>query len=305
MDWPCYEDRYTRPGRWLARLGRGVRWHLKGLIGLPRVVLVETRWRLGDEVMALPVFESIWERYPRDRIHVLTNYPELYENFPFVDAVNAEASPDRYVLLRGVSRFVFRPQAYAAKAGVKAPVLRPHLFHQDWETPLLDELPAGNGPLIAVAPGASWASKRWERDRWQALCRRLQEGGARVFELGQGDDSIGTMPTFMNRTGVREAACLLKAADALVCCDSGLMHVGLATATPTVALFGPTDPGILVRNEPLFFPLRSTLACSGRWNDPAQALEPGECCGERNCCLDTITVEDVLKEVERIVTVKT
>lgn len=305
MEWPSYEDRYSRAGRYLARVMRVLRWWAKGMIGLRRVVLVETRWRLGDEVMAMPVFESIWEKYPRDSIQVLTNYPELYENFPFVDAVYQEdARVDRYVLLRGVSRFAFRLQAYADKAKAPLPTLRPHLYFEDWQSDLLAALPRGEGPLIAVAPGASWQTKRWDRARWRALCRRLEGAGARVFELGHGDTSIGTVPTFMNRTNVREAACLLKAADVLVCCDSGLMHLALAAATPSVALFGPTDPAILIREEPLFYPIRSTLACSGCWNDPACDMAPGACCGARDCCLDTITVEEVLHQIERIVTLR-
>jgi heptosyltransferase II len=45
-------------------------------------------------------------------------------------------------------------------------------------------------------------------------------------------------------TDLRNAILALKAADVAVSNDSGLMHVAAALGTPTVALFGPTDPRI-------------------------------------------------------------
>ena len=43
-------------------------------------------------------------------------------------------------------------------------------------------------------------------------------------------------------TTLRELACLYELADIVVSTDSGPMHLSAAVGTPTVALFGPTDP---------------------------------------------------------------
>lgn len=258
--------------------------------------------------MALPVVAALKDRYPKDRLLVLTAYPELFVDL--LDEVDIVADDtvcawiDRYVLIRGASRFRFRPEFYAKTAGLTSPLKRPRLAFKNWETALLSEVPAGDGPLIAVAPGASWRTKRWELERWRALSVQLTSRGARLMELGQTDEPIGLDVSLMDRTTVRDAACLLRTADLLICCDSGLMHLALAVETPVVALFGPTDPEILIRDEPLFHPIRSTLACSGRWNDPGCAMEPGECCGERACCLDTIEVQDVMRQIEQLVTLR-
>jgi len=249
----------------------------------------------------MPIFEALRAIHVAENLHVLTNYPELYEGHPFVDAVNVvPKSVDRYVLLRGAPRDVFRIAHYAQCARVEAPVWRPHLFFDDWRKH--PPLPEGEGPLVAVSAGASWTTKQWPIERWRALCTQLEAGGCRVVELGKDDEPIGVPNSLMGRTDVRQAACVLHHADLFVGCDSGLMHLALAAATPAVALFGPTDPDILIRDEPNFYPIRSGQSCSGHWNRPGGDPKPGVCPEGHACCLDDITVDDVLARIqERIV----
>jgi ADP-heptose:LPS heptosyltransferase len=45
------------------------------------------------------------------------------------------------------------------------------------------------------------------------------------------------------KTSLKELCFLFKKVDLMVTCDSGPMHIAAAMGTPTVALFGPTDPG--------------------------------------------------------------
>lgn len=289
-----YEEEFPPLARRYRRIGRAARWCGKSLAGVSRTILVELRWRLGDEIMALPVFESLRAKYPTDRIVVLSNYPDLFENHPFVDAVNGPpAHPDKYLLLRGAPRKTWRLEHYCRRARVDLPVSRPHLYYADWNAPSLCLLPAGRGPLIAVAAGASWSTKRWQMEKWRALCARILAHGGRVVELGQADEPIGAGVSLMNQTSIREAACVLHCADALVCCDSGLMHLALAANTPVVALFGPTDPDILIRHEPHFHPIRSRKECRAYWNRADKEPEPGVCPWHHACCLDDITEEEV------------
>ncbi len=294
-----YEDQFSRAGRRLARLVRPLRWRLKSAVGKRRVILVELRWRLGDEIMALPIFEALRDRYPGARVAVWTNYPALFEGNPCVDSVNEEGvRPDRYILLRGAPRTVCRVAHYAYVAGVPAPKSRPALHLETWKPPARFALAEGEGPVVAVAAGASWASKRWPLERWRALCGALEGRGVRLVELGMGHDAIGAGLCLVDKTSVREAACVLRGADLLVCCDSGLMHLALAAGAPVVALFGPTDPAILVRGHPDFCALRSSQSCSGFWNRARDVGAPGVCPENHACCLETITVADVLGAVD-------
>ena len=269
-----------------------ISWRVKGFLGVRRQVLVTVRWRLGDEIMELPIYEALRGQFPECRIGVLCNYPDLLIDSPFVDAVNDPSwRADRWIDLRSGPRDVYRIEHYAKCAGVPTPVARPTLYYRDWTTPLLEGLPS---PFVAVSSGASWTTKRWSVEHWRALCRGIESMGYGVVELGRGDERIGVGVSLMDKTTVREAACVLHAARLFVCCDSGLMHLALAARTNTVALFGPTEPGILARDEPRLMPVRSNAPCLGCWNTRREALEPGVCPLDRAVCLEGISSDRVL-----------
>ena len=113
-------------------------------------------------------------------------------------------------------------------------------------------LPAApNQPLLAVAPGARWATKRWPVDRFAAAAQELaREKQAAVVILGSPDEAklartladrldvpvingAGTLSLMHN-------AALLNRCRLLISNDSGLMHMATALQVPVVAIFGPT-----------------------------------------------------------------
>jgi ADP-heptose:LPS heptosyltransferase len=280
------------------RVWRGVSWGLKSLRGKPRTLLVELRWRLGDEIMALPVIDALSAAYPGDRLYVLTNYPDLFEGRNHMAGLNTiPASVDWYLLLRGAARNEYRGAVYARKAGLPLPDARPRLMYENWATTVLDAARDRSRPLIAVAPETTWRTKQWPREHWEALCRVLRARGAKVVELGQHGLDLPVDYALAGKTSVREAACVLHEALVLVSCDNGLMHLARAAGTPVVALFGPTDPDILLRPHPDFVPLRSGLACHGYWNRLNPAPDPERCPLDHECCLSSITVDTVFESV--------
>lgn len=299
MAYLTYEERFGPIQRRALRVYRAFRWRVKRVLGLRRVILVELRWRLGDEIMAIPIYEALRTRHRNSFIAVLCNHPDLLEGNPFIDAVNVDCAPtDRYVLLRSGPRDVYRLEHYARCAGVPAPVARPRLYYSDWTVPQLDRVPSGKGPLVAVGPGASWPTKRWPLDRWRELCHVLEQLGCCIVELGQGDDErIGVGTSLLGETTVREAACVLHAADLMVCCDSGLMHLALAAGTRVVALFGPTEPTILIRDEPKLVVVKTPRDCQGCWNLSENIQEPWVCPQGHPTCMAPITVGRVLAPV--------
>lgn len=302
---PTYDDQWGPVSRRVRRASRYCRYLAKSSLGLGPRVLVEMKWRLGDEIMALPIYEAIKARYPAAHLEVLCNYPELLEGNPFVNAVNPSGpSPDLYYLLRGVHRNVYRLEHYARQADVPLPHARPRLYYPNWNSPLLNDLPPGDGPLVAIAPGASWETKRWPADRWRNLNAGLSERDCRVITLGAEGEFVGTGVDFTGRTSVRDAAVLLHHADLVVSNDSGLMHLGLAAGTPVVALFGATDPGILIRDEPALRSLTNGRDCEGCWNGAMTMKEPGVCPLGVSVCLDPITVGRVLEQVDTVLSAR-
>jgi lipopolysaccharide heptosyltransferase I len=117
---------------------------------------------------------------------------------------------------------------------------------------------AGIGAHDAVAlvnPGAGRADKRWPRERFGELARRLgAEAGARVVVVwGPGEehdaDAIAADggATRAPSTTLREMAALARRARLMIAADTGPLHIAAALGTPCVGLFGPTSG---LRNGP-------------------------------------------------------
>lgn len=106
------------------------------------------------------------------------------------------------------------------------------------------------GPIIALAPGAAHATKRWPVEHWRELAARLlgQDfsivivGGAEDAALGESLAEVarGRMVSAAGHFGLQGTGALLRRVAALVSGDTGVMHMSAAVGTPVVALFGPT-----------------------------------------------------------------
>jgi lipopolysaccharide heptosyltransferase II len=104
--------------------------------------------------------------------------------------------------------------------------------------------------LIAVAPGAAHATKRWPLQHWQALVRQnvadgfavVVVGGPHDAALGQAlaADARGRVASAAGAFGLQATGALLHRARALVSGDTGVMHMATGVGTPVLALFGPT-----------------------------------------------------------------
>jgi lipopolysaccharide heptosyltransferase II len=104
-----------------------------------------------------------------------------------------------------------------------------------------------------MLPGARWPSKCWPANRFGHIAAMLgRERALPSIVLGAPADtplaeqivnqSAGHAHDLTGRTGLRTLAAVLSLASAVVCCDSGPMHLAAALDRPTVAVFGPTDP---------------------------------------------------------------
>ena len=110
---------------------------------------------------------------------------------------------------------------------------------------------------IVLSPGGGWRSKCWPAGRFGALCRKLRESleVRCVVNAGPGDDDLaaalvnasGDAAPFVYHGNLGELMALLRGANCVVAGDTGPLHLAAALGTPTVALFGPTDPA---RNGP-------------------------------------------------------
>ena len=155
-------------------------------------------------------------------------------------------------------------------------------------------------------PGAIMDSKRWPPERFGQVAEALlaRHGGSVALVGGAGDREAvsGTRATMRGEAIVMcgeldldALAALCRRATLYIGNNSGTSHLAEACGTPTVTIFGPTDPAQYGPLDGVGEAVWNPVACapSVERGDLTRARE-----GER--CIDTIAVEQVLLAAERV-----
>jgi len=149
--------------------------------------------------------------------------------------------------------------------------------------------------FTAIAPGATWGTKRWP---YYPVLATALEGP--VVVIGGSDDAAlaaeiaaaapGRAWSAAGALSLRESAALLARARVLVTNDSAPLHLATAVSTPLVALFGPTVPeqGFGPRGTRSLALGHAGLACR-----PCSAHGPQVCPLGHHRCMRELPVETV------------
>lgn len=185
---------------------------------------------------------------------------------------------------------------------------RPELFPGAEDRAAVDQLLAeagwdGSTPLLAMAPGSKWETKRWPY--FPELAQRLARWGS-IVVLGDGADRpladavrkrCGHAVDATSRLSPLASAELLARCRVLVSNDSLPQHLASAMGTPTVTIFGPTAP------ELGFGPLAPGSRALGH---RALSCRPCHHHGPRRCplghwrCMRELEPDEVLAAVEQV-----
>jgi len=191
----------------------------------------------------------------------------------------------------------------------------------------VDTLPGLDGPrpLAVLHTFPKYNYKMWHRDGWIGIARWLAARGFRLALTGSGDaeevayvDALArAMPAgTVNASGkltFAGSACLVSRARIYIGPDTAMTHAAAALGTPTVALYGPTNPvkwGPWPRGHPP--DANPWRRCgSQRVGNVILLQGPGACVPchlsgcERNIrsgsdCLDQLAVQQVIGAVEQL-----
>jgi heptosyltransferase II len=161
-------------------------------------------------------------------------------------------------------------------------------------------LDGDNRPVVALAPGAVGPSKRWPKDCYAAVARKLLAEGFAVWILGgPGEKDLAaqivgdTEARDLTGTDLRDAILALAGAAAAISNDSGLLHVAAALGTPSIGIFGPTSPW---HWAPLN-PLAATIETANTL--PCRPCHKPVCRLGHHRCMTEIPPEQVLAAVQR------
>jgi len=161
-------------------------------------------------------------------------------------------------------------------------------------------LQIGDRGFALINPGAAWPNKRWPPERFGEIASFLSDAtGVLPFVLwGPGEESLAQsvvaessgVARLAPPTTIADLVALSRAAALVVSGDTGPLHIATAVGTPTVGLFGPTDP-----------------ARNGPWSDADVSVSVHDRCGchyDRRChearwCLAEVTTPEICAAIQR------
>ncbi|MCX7591088.1 MAG: glycosyltransferase family 9 protein [Kiritimatiellae bacterium] len=166
-------------------------------------------------------------------------------------------------------------------------------------------------PFVAIHAGGRSFHKRWEDVRFVVLAGQLTTSmGQGIVLVGDEQDrgrseSIAAalrmagdpVVSLAGRLALPEVATVLHSARLFVGPDSGLAHLAVALGTPTVVLFGPSDPLKWGFHEGRHAIVRANLPCAPcfifGYHRPCRTVD----------CMKQITVEDVMQACSKILAI--
>ena len=147
-------------------------------------------------------------------------------------------------------------EAVGLGTGDRGTLVVPSPAEQAEAARILGNLGFGPGTWV-LHPGAGKAQNLWPAERFAAVAQRAAAAGRQVLVLHGPADApalaamLAVLPAELAGKvapappcPVGVAAALLAGADRFLCNDTGIMHVAGALRVPTLALFGPTEPGL-------------------------------------------------------------
>jgi ADP-heptose:LPS heptosyltransferase len=231
-----------------------------------------------------------------DSTHALLGAPTIVHswtgsNVPgFADRLRAMTGATVHLhRFRGMQPGEHAIDYYARCTGITPTATRPWIAEADyaWAQNWIARH-AQDRRLLLVHPGSGSPRKNWEG--FHELIGTLQPDWRPVIVLGaaeleRGGSEWGNVPRIENES-LRRLAALLSRADAYVGNDSGVRHLSAAVGTPTLALFGPSDP--------------ATWAPRGSMVRVLAAPETCARCGPDRFCTHRLSVDRVREAVVRL-----
>jgi heptosyltransferase-2 len=163
-------------------------------------------------------------------------------------------------------------------------------------------------PLVGVAAGSVWKTKRWLETRYVELVAKLAHNGSIVILVGGQEDAPlceaikaqAESPQVLiaaGRMSLLQSAELIRRCELLVTNDSAPMHLAVAMRTPVVAIFGSTVPefGFAPYGERDVVIQTNGLSCR-----PCSIHGSQRCPIKTFVCMENISTAAVLERVEEL-----
>lgn len=160
-------------------------------------------------------------------------------------------------------------------------------------------------PIVGIAPGSVWKTKRWKASGYIELADKLLKQGNSVVLLGLRNEINDDIRNFdkllsinklnlLSKLTLSETAASVSVIDLLITNDSAPIHIAVATRTPVISIFGPTVPefGFAPRKED-----GKVISVQNLWCQPCASHGSNECPIHTHECMESISVNMILEQV--------
>jgi hypothetical protein len=296
------------PRRWMRLLVQALRRCIKRGLGRPLRIHIENRWRMGDEILALPLYTLLRRRFPDADISVSVNFPELVHaagDDVRVDNACGEFDADRFIFLKDDARDIPRLQNLCRIARVPYAALEPAIRMRT--SPLLAK-PVSSCLRIGYTCGAGWVCKSWSTGFLRQLASALSRESRAVefVEFGKQCPGASVGQDLRDKLTLEQTAAAIATCGLFIGPDTGLVHLALALGVPAIGLYGPVRPDKAFGPRAQLHAVTAPAACAGCWTD-ARMTQPGVCplsirsdAPEEYPCMRSITPELVLARLREL-----
>lgn len=155
----------------------------------------------------------------------------------------------RYFVSKDQHAVIRLRQLLAMTLGYKVPVSQPNYgLTTHWNSLSTSSIES----YVMFVHGTSCVSKCWPEEKWIALGQLINQAGYKILlpwgseEERQRAERIAAplaSAQVLEKMTLTEIKSCLVLAQGVVAVDTGLAHLAAAIGTPTITLYGPTDPG--------------------------------------------------------------
>jgi len=202
------------------------------------------------------------------------------------------------------SEYLYLAETLGLPVGDFAMAIHPGPADTRFADELIELEGLGNGYAV-ICPFTTRPQKHWFEACWAALAGRIQgELGLTVVMLGGPADRVAAarirasahagdaLIDQVGHTSLLQAAAMIKRSDLVVAVDTGLGHMGIAFARPSLLLFGSTCP------------YRDTTRSNARvlyHPMPCSPCKRKPTCGSRFDCMRAIDVNEVFAAARSVI----
>jgi ADP-heptose:LPS heptosyltransferase len=264
-------------------------------------IYLEYKGALGDTICLTAFLPELKKKYGK-QISVVSSWPTIFENNPYVKYIVKEPSIERFLgakiilrkiipesIIRKIKRTIFvRPnrgdkvlsvsqeflfanrhlhlmEALAISIGLKYNGQLPdyHFGEVEIQAVLKKFNLTDMKKYITISPFARWLSRQWDDNSFQELIKYYENKGYTILILGaKKDEYVGAGLNLVGLTTVRESAVIINNSALYIGVDGGLAHLAAAVQTKAIVLFGPVF-SIFRKHPGLTFPVENYQSCRG------------------------------------------